>query len=123
MLIDYLHWQFVLAPQWLSQLIWNLERASLRFFSITFMLRTLTAPWHKDTMPFEGGTLTKLVTVIMWNIISRLIGLIIRTTVIIIWLLVQMIYVPLAMTAFLLFISWPLLAVIGLSTGLTMLVA
>lgn len=122
MLIDYLQWQFVIGPTWLIRLLWNLERASLRFFSVTFMVRTWLAYWHKDAMAFTGGTLTKLATIIIWNTISRTIGFTIRTIIILSWLIVQIICLPLALAALTLFILWPLLVLVGLASGVSLLI-
>ncbi|HBE90347.1 MAG: hypothetical protein A3E37_01915 [Candidatus Andersenbacteria bacterium RIFCSPHIGHO2_12_FULL_46_9] len=121
MLIDYLHWQFVLSPNWFIKLLWNLERASVRFFSISLMLRTLLSYWHKDAMAFTGGSLGKLATIILWNTISRLIGLIIRSAVIAIWLVIQVIFIPLSLITLVALLLWPLLVIVGLAIGLSLL--
>ena len=120
MLIDYLNWQFVVGPKWLMLLLWNLERASLRFFSIKLMFRTLLAYWHKDAMVFSGGTLSKYATILLWNLISRLIGFIVRSVIIILWLLVQTVFLPLAGTILVLFVLWPMLLILGLAIGLSL---
>ncbi len=120
MLIDYLNWQFVVGPKWLMLLLWNLERASLRFFSIKLMFRTLLAYWHKDAMVFSGGTLSKYATILLWNLISRLIGFIVRSVIIILWLLVQTVFLPLAGTILVLFVLWPILLILGLAIGLSL---
>lgn len=121
MLIDYLHWQFVLSPNWLIKLLWNIERATIRFFSINLMLRTLLAYWHKDAMAFTGGSLSKLATTILWNTISRLIGFIIRLTVIAIWLAIQTIFIPLSLVVLAVLVLWPLLVIVGLAIGVSTL--
>ena len=120
MLIDYLNWQFVVGPKWLMLLLWNLERASLCFFSIKLMFRTLLAYWHKDAMAFSGGTLSKYATILLWNLISRLIGFIVRSVIIILWLLVQTVFLPLAGTILVLFVLWPILLILGLAIGLSL---
>lgn len=120
MIIDYFQWQFVLAPSWLLKLFWNLEQASLRFFSVKFMFRTLLSYWHKDAVSWKGGTLTQYAVTIVWNVISRVIGFILRTIVILSWVVTQVTLVPMAMGLLVLFIMWPLLVIIGISTGLSL---
>lgn len=121
-LIDYLHWQFVITPGWMINLLWNLERAGLRFFSIGIMFRTLLSYWHKDAMAFTGGSLGKLATIVMWNTISRLIGFIIRTLVIISWLAVQSVFLPIALMVLVVVVLWPILVLVGVASGLAFLV-
>ncbi len=123
MLADYIRWQYVEGPQWILRLVWNLERASYKYFSIDLMLKTLVAHWHKDAMVFEGGTITQLLTAVMWNIVSRLIGFIIRSTVIVFWLALQVVFLPLAALFLLLFVLWPVLVVVAVATGLALFVA
>lgn len=117
MLVDYFYWQYLWAPKILVRIIWNLQRALWRFFSIKFMLRTLLAHWHKDFVPYHGGTLTNLALTFLWNQISRLVGFIIRLGVLIIWLIAEIIFIPLAVAIFFLFLAWPLLILVGLAMG------
>ncbi len=121
MLVDYFYWQYVWAPKILLQILWNLERALWRFFSVKFMLRTLLAHWHKDAIPYRGGTLSNLALTFTWNQVSRFIGLLIRSAVLLVWLIAEIIFVLLAAATFLVFISWPLIVLVSLSIGLALL--
>lgn len=121
MLADYFYWQYVWSPRWLLQVTWNLQRSAIRFFSISTMLRTLIAPWHKDIIEHSGGSLEKYFLTFAWNIVSRLIGLLIRTSVIISWLAVEIIFVPLAVIIILVFFLWPWLVLLTFATGFALL--
>ncbi len=112
MIAQYFHWQFVYAPRWLLELMLNLQRASLQIFSLKLMLTTLIAPWHRDKLSWQGGTPTQFAMTIAWNLISRGIGLIIRTGVIIIWLILEAILIPISILTLLLFLLWPFLSLI-----------
>jgi len=68
-------------------------------------------------MAWKGGTITGYITTQMWNVISRVIGFIVRATVILTWVATQIIFIPLSVVLFLLFVTWPLLVVVGVSTG------
>jgi len=72
-------------------------------------------------MAFTGGSLGKLATIILWNTISRLIGLIIRSAVIAIWLVIQVIFIPLSLITLVALLLWPLLVIVGLAIGLSLL--
>ena len=112
MIAQYFHWQFLYGPRWLIQLITNLQRATLQIFSVKLMLSTLLAPWHRDKVAWRGGTPTQFVMTIAWNLISRAIGFIIRTSVIIFWLAIEAILIPISLLSFLAFILWPLICLI-----------
>lgn len=121
MLVDYFYWQYVWAPKTFLRILWNLERALWRFFSVKFMLRTLLAHWHKDAIPYRGGTFSSLALTFTWNQVSRFIGLLIRSAVLLVWLIAEIIFVPLAGATFLVFLIWPLIVLASLSVGLALL--
>lgn len=115
--LDYIYWQYVWGPRWFLQFIWNMTRAIARAFSITVMLRTLFAAWHKDTIAWHGGTLSEYALTIGWNIISRLIGFLIRSGVLLGWATTTAIFLPLAAASFLIFIFWPIIAALLIIAG------
>lgn len=121
MLIEYFYWQYVTTPRWLVIVITNLQLALVQLFSVKLMLRTLLTPWHRDVMAFHGGTLGELGITIIWNITSRFIGLLVRTVVLLTWLASETIFAILAVAAFFLLLTWPLLVIVGLATGLALL--
>lgn len=122
MVVDYIHWQYVTGPLWILNLFLVLEKASLRLFSVKLLVSTLFSYWHKDAMSWSGGTISQYVFVIGWNIISRLIGFAIRGAVLLGWLFFQVLFIPLTLVVLLAFMTWPLLVIIGVSTGLSLFV-
>lgn len=122
MVADYIRWQYVTGPLWILNLFLVLEKASLRLFSVKLLLRTLFSYWHKDAMGWSGGTISQYVFVIGWNISSRLIGFVIRGTVLLGWLLFQVLFVSSTLLILLAFMAWPLLVVIGVSTGFSLFI-
>jgi hypothetical protein len=120
MLVDYFHWQYVMAPRWLLLVAWNVQRAIVQLFSVKLMLRTLIAPWHRDTLAFHGGTLSELGMVMLWNVISRGIGLLFRVGVLTLWLIVEALYLAFIIVAGIGFLAWPWLVLIGFATGLAL---
>src|SRR5687768_4472004 len=123
MYIEYVYWQFVSGPQWLLALARDLERALLRFFSVPFMVRTLFAYWRKDSVSYRAGSLEGIALALAWNSISRGIGFIIRTTVLLVWVLAAVALAVLSSVVIGLFLLWPLLVLVGLSAGLVFMIA
>lgn len=85
------------------------------------MLRTLISHWHKDVIKYRGGSLENYAMTFAWNQVSRLIGFIIRTVVLLTWLAAEAIFIPLTIAVFIIFILWPLLILLLLSLGLALL--
>ncbi len=123
MLTDYFYWQYVRAPAALGHIIWNLQRALWRLFSVEFMLRTLLAHWHKDIAAYTGGTLSKLGLAFTWNLISRGIGFLVRTLILVLWLAAEAVFLPAAAAVYLMFLAWPLLVLASLAVGIGFLLA
>ncbi|HLD25600.1 MAG TPA: hypothetical protein VJC05_00985 [Candidatus Andersenbacteria bacterium] len=120
MLVDYVYWQFFLAPRWLLHVTWNLQRALVRLFSVPVMLRTLLAPWHRDTISFHGGTLSQFGLTILWNLLSRGIGLLVRSSALVLWLTIELVFLALVAILIPAFIAWPALVIVGVATGLAL---
>jgi hypothetical protein len=120
--VEYFYWQFVVAPVWLSQLIWNLQRALVQFFSVPLLLRTLFSHWHKDRVSLQQGSISGILQAVAWNLISRVIGFCVRVVVLAGWLITQIVFAAIATLAFLLFLAWPLLIVVALALGVALLV-
>jgi hypothetical protein len=123
MYIEYVYWQFVSGPQWLLTLARDLERALLRFFSVSFMVRTLFAYWRKDSVSYRAGSLEGIALAFAWNTISRGIGFIIRTMVLLVWVLAAVVLFVISGIVIGFFLLWPLLVLGGLATGFVLIVA
>lgn len=108
----YLVWQFVEAPLWILKVGWNVQHALVRFFSVPVMVRTLFAHWHKDAVAYSGG-ISGIVLAFAWNQISRAIGFIIRTLVLLMWGVVAMASFIVSLGMWVAFIAWPFI-VLGL---------
>lgn len=107
---------------WLYELAVNAQLMIWRIFSVPVMLRTLLAPWHKDTFNLSMvGGLENLGLAILWNIISRVIGLIFRTVIIFSWVLVESVVLALAVIISLAFLFSPVLIAVAFILGITRL--
>lgn len=113
MFAEYVEWQFILAPRFLLTLIWNLQWALQQFFSVPTMLRTLFAHWHRDVVPYRAGTISGLLLAFAWNQISRAIGFIIRSIMLLMWLTSAVVLLAAGAGVLLALVSWPFLIVIG----------
>lgn len=118
---EYLRWQFVEGPIWLLELAWNLQRMLARTFSVSLMLRTLFAHWHKDAVSYKLAGLSSILTTFAWNQISRGVGFVVRLCALFVWLwaAAALLAVNLAFIAF--FMTWPLLIAGGVVVAILVL--
>jgi len=122
-MLSYLHWQFVKGPAWLMRTFWNIERALLQYFSVGLMLRTLFAHWHKDAVQYQRGSFSQIFISFAWNQISRAIGFLVRSSVLVAWLVVQLFYFAFGLAIILVFLAAPFIILAGLLTGAFFLLA
>ena len=120
-MVSLLAWHFFVAPMWIVALAWNLERAAARYFSAGILLRTLISHWHKDAVSYKQGTITGIAVAFAWNMISRVIGFVVRTITLAAYFFVAIVIVFLAIIALGVFLLWPFAAVLGLVTSIQLL--
>lgn len=118
---DYFYWHYVAAPPFLARFFWSVEEAMLQFFSVPLLLKTLVSHWHKDAVPYKGGTIGEYATAFAWNIISRVIGFIIRGATLTVWLAFQLIYLAMVIMFSLVFLILPLAIMSSFIAGLVLL--
>jgi hypothetical protein len=117
----YIVWQVIEGPVWLITFAWNMQQALARYFSVAFMFRTLAAHWHKDVVPYEGGGMSRLALAFAWNLISRGVGLFIRSLVLLAWLMAATLLTMFSLVFLILFTIWPLLVMAGLIWGISLI--
>lgn len=118
MVIDYLLWQYWHGPQWLVRLLWVMQRSLWQYFSVPVMLQTLLSPWRHDQVSLQQGGLPAILKALAWNAISRLIGAVVRTSVIITFLFTEAVFIGAAALIFSAFLVWPLAVGYGLLISL-----
>lgn len=122
MYIEYFYWHYVLSVRWLYRLSLTLQEALLQIFSVRLMVRTLFSHWHRDAVEYRPGYLTQYMITFAWNQISRGIGFIIRASVLALWAVCAAILMLFQIAAWMALLTWPLLVLGSLATGLGLLI-
>jgi ATP-dependent Clp protease ATP-binding subunit ClpC len=106
---NYLDWHYVQVPKKIVNSTINLTIFLYYFFSISFLIKTLFAPWKRQIVVKKspGFSLKEFFEVLTFNFISRLVGLMVRLTLIFIWLLVVIITFPLGALVLLIWLILP----------------
>lgn len=83
--LEYFFWHFIDFPKKISKAIFNFLKFGLRYFSIPFLLKTLFSHWHRYSWEYPRGLdIVASFQVFLSNLISRGIGFILRTVLILI---------------------------------------
>lgn len=82
MVSQFLKWYFAIAPVRILTAGRNFLIFGWHFFSIGYFAPRLFSPWHRDLSGYGRGLdLKRIFHVLGWNLISRLIGAVMRLVV------------------------------------------
>ncbi|MEX1997479.1 MAG: hypothetical protein WEA04_02265 [Candidatus Andersenbacteria bacterium] len=120
MYLDYFYWHYVSGPQWLATFFINMQRVLWQFFSVEIMVKTLFAYWRKDKVSLRASTLSDIGLALAWNMISRVIGFIVRGTVLAAWLITAIVFVGVTLVVLIVFLLAPVVIIIAAAAGLAL---
>jgi hypothetical protein len=107
-LIKYLYWQLIITPKKVLSIIRNYLSFGLEFFSIGETLRSLFSPWRRYLWDYgRGFDIARYFEVFLSNIITRVIGFIMRLFLIAAFLLYEAIILVLGTILFFVSIIYP----------------
>ena len=115
-------WQFFDAPKailiaWKNFLLFNLN-----YFSIPLLLRSYFSHWHRYSYSYERVfEFWKNIEIFVFNMMSRIIGAILRTFFIIIGATVEVAIVIIGLIILLIWLVLPFLLIFGLAFGIKLL--
>ncbi|KKQ77037.1 MAG: ATPase AAA-2 domain-containing protein [Parcubacteria group bacterium GW2011_GWC1_38_6] len=119
----WLVWHFFEAPKEIIQAWKNFLLFNLHYFSIPTLLRTFFSYWHKYSWSYGRGFDLKVwVEVALSNIISRVIGAIVRSILIALGLLSEL---SIFLAGFIVLLTWlllPFLFIAGIILGLNLII-
>ncbi|MFA5431418.1 MAG: hypothetical protein WC319_00850 [Candidatus Paceibacterota bacterium] len=117
-LIKYLYWQLIITPKKVLFILKNYLAFGFTFFSIKETLRSLFSPWKRYLWDYgRGFDIGKYIEVFFSNIITRIIGFIMRLFLIAFFVLYELIVLVLGIVIFLLSIVYPFLFIVVIING------
>jgi len=91
MIAEFFSWYLIDTPKKLIEILKNFLKFGIYFFSIPFLLKTLFAHWHKYSWQYpKGFDPGKLLSVWVSNLISRIVGMIARSFLILVGLIFEL---------------------------------
>jgi hypothetical protein len=106
--IKYLYWQLILTPKKVLTILKNYLTFGFDFFSIKETLRSLFSPWRRYLWDCgRGFDIGKYLEVLLSNIITRIIGFIMRLFLITFFVIYEVIILILGIALFFISIVYP----------------
>jgi len=121
-LLQSLIWQFFDVPKAILKAWQNFLLFNLNYFSVPTLLKTFFSHWRRYGSPYgKVFEVWKNFEVFVFNMMSRIIGAILRTIFIIVGLLLEILIILIGAVIFLGWIILPFLLIAGLLFGLKLL--
>jgi len=121
-IIQWIFWQFFEMPVNILKAWRNFLKFNLNYFSILLLFKTFFSPWRRYRLAYgKGFDIGRYFTVFISNLIFRILGAIMRTFLIIIGLLIEILII---FAGGIVFVSWivlPALLIAGLIFGFKIL--
>lgn len=122
MFFQYLTWQFLDVPKNILKAWKNFLKFNLNYFSIPLLLKTLFSPWRRYIWFYpKGFDLGKYFEVFFSNLISRILGAILRVFLILIGVLVEIFIVFAGLFILLVWFLLPIILILGFYHGVRIL--
>ncbi len=116
-------WQFVDVPRNIIQAWRNYLFFNLKYFSISFLLRTFFSPWHRYRYSYgKIFELKKNFGTFIFNSMSRIIGALLRLFLIFFAIFIEIVIFFIGLIIFFGWLLLPALLVLGLIFGFILLI-
>jgi len=117
-IFQWLVWQFFEMPRNILKAWRNFLKFNLNYFSISLLAKTFFSPWHRYRWAYPRGfDIGKYFETFFSNLISRILGAILRFFLIIIGILFEIFIIFLGIFIFFGWLALPVLLFIGLWFG------
>lgn len=109
--MKFLIWQYTIGWRWYWKRVWFNLRKLFHFFSFWILIKSLFSPWKRLVVVGEGNgfDIKKFFEDLSFNIISSLIGAIVRSVLILVCLLLAIIYLVISIPFFVVWLVVPFL--------------
>lgn len=121
---DYLHWHYGPAFHELFQVWLNFLWFIIHFFSLPQLGRSLFSPWKRITEQKQRGfSFENLASVIIIGLLSRLVGFLIRGSVLLVGLIILALVTISGLAIYLLWFAAPLIMVLLVGVGFSLILS
>lgn len=122
MFFQYLTWQFLDVPKSILRAWRNFLLFNLNYFSIPLLIKTFFSPWRRYRWAYpKGFDIGRYFEALFSNLISQILGAILRFFLIIIGILVEIFIIFAGTTVFFGWLILPILLIVGFLWGFKVL--
>ena len=121
-LLQYLKWHFFDAPKEFAKGWGNILSFGFNYVSVLLLIQTFFSPWRRITWSYgKGFHIGRFVNALLSNFISRILGAIMRSFLIVAGVCFELFLLIVGAFLFLLWLALPLLIILTLFYGIFLL--
>ena len=119
---QYLEWHFADTPRGILRAWKNCLRFNLNFWSVIILIKTFFSHWRRYRYDYgRGFDIKRYFEVWTFNMISRVLGAILRSFLIVLGVLTEILVISAGFTVFLFWILLPFIVILGFIYGIKLL--
>ncbi|HXK32344.1 MAG: hypothetical protein A2Z68_00475 [Candidatus Nealsonbacteria bacterium RBG_13_38_11] len=117
--IQWLCWHFFDVPKGILKAWRNFLFFNFNYFSVVLLLKTFFSPWRRYSWSYgRGFNIQRYIEVFLSNLLSRALGAIVRSFLIVFGLITEIFIISLGLIVFLGWLILPALLIFGLAFGI-----
>jgi len=117
--VQYLIWHFFDVPKGILKAWKNFLFFNFNYFSVVLLLKTFFSPWRRYSWSYgRGFNIKRYVEAFLSNLLSRILGAIVRSVLIIIGLITEIFVLCLGVIVFFGWLVLPVLLILGFAFGI-----
>jgi hypothetical protein len=120
-MIVYFVWWYGQTPIFICQAIINITQKIFSSFSVVLLLKTLFDPWKRDVLAVENASLDVRFNLWLQNLVSRLVGFVVRFFTIIAGLISTAVVFIFLLAIFLVWLLMPIIIIFLIVNGIRMI--
>lgn len=122
-LFKWLFWHFIEVPKEILKAWKNFLVFNFHYFSVVGLLKSLLAPWRRQTESYgKGFDPKRYLTVFASNMISRVLGAAVRTVIILLGLIFEVLVFAAGLAVLISWLLLPALVLAGFFCGMGLLI-
>ena len=120
--IEYIEWHFIDTPKGILRAWKNCLKFNLNYWSVTILLKTFFSHWRRYGYDYgKGFDFKRYFEVFTFNMISRVIGAVLRSVLIVLGILTEIFVILAGLAVFLFWLALPLILILGIFYGFKIL--
>lgn len=119
-MITYFSWWYAQEPSLLWQAVRVITKKTFYSFSVGLLIRTLFDPWKRDVLSAQNASLDVRIRIMFENLMTRLIGAIVRFFTIIAGLISTIIVFLILLAIFIVWLLLPIIIIYLLYSGFSL---